>query len=557
MYELIYPTVNLFLYDLRDGLGQSPAEINDNRLNFWCKISPEIDQNYQEIRELTKKLQLQKDQPTQPLTSEATALKTKIEKLEKKLQELEAKEDSETEFVELYYQGFAEQEAYLDGMYFALQMGDTYALQVEASDGTSKDDPAQRKDAPRSLDQLAYLKKLVVKKVNHHNKTIEPKPDKAATTRLCREGIICSHKSAELDANKLGTLGQTWFVWGQATKGITKDNELRKIAQNCFPWLTPDKNWNPDFKEVGELVGARAFEYSHTPKDWGNDKEKFRRENYHLVILLFPGDGTPTNDLRKRIAEDLTIDLIRLFAYRHKIIWSYWNSRRLKVELKKDSQQIAELRQEMEEYKKTSFEQGAADQNNDINLNKLEEKLTRSWLLLAEYATKLNQLHSQSHTIATNLGNYEKRITKIEKDAPAQQPVNLDVFQKFTNTAKERYLQQVTMDYASLGAGLTILENLTRTLDSLVNIERTKAEQQRTKTEEGKNTTIAIAGLGLAASSSVAGIVATQVRQTKDADSSDRISVGQGLAYSSVIPLLVAIILLGIYWYQNHRKSNR
>ncbi|NJL91923.1 MAG: hypothetical protein HC916_20680 [Coleofasciculaceae cyanobacterium SM2_1_6] len=547
MSKLIYPTVSLFLYDLRDGLGQSPAEINENRLNFWCKISPEIDREYQEIRELTKKLLLQKDQSVQPLTPEATALKTKIdkkfEKLEEKLQELEAKEDSETEFVELHYQGFADQEAYLDGMYFAIQIGDTYALQVEASDGTSKDDPAQRDDIPRSLDQLARLQELVISKVNHH-------------------------QSTNVDTKKLATLGQTWLVWGKATDGKTTPEKLREIAENCFPNLTPDKNWKPDFKEVGELAGAKVFEYSHTPRDWGNNEEKFHRENYHLVILLFTADridaddNTPTDEIRKRVATDLTIDLIRLFAYRHKIIWSYWNSRRLKVDLKKYSQQIAELRQEMEEYKKRSpnpLQKGAFNQNNAINLNELEEKLTESWLLLAEYATKLNQLHSQSHTIETNLGNYQKRIAKIENDPSFAKPkVNLQLFQKFKNTAEERYLQQVKMDYASLGAGLTILENLTRTLDSLVNIERIKTEQQRTAAEQERNNIIAIAGLGLATSSAFAGIVATQIYQPDNKKSDQlvwlegnhRLDWFFGLLVSLIIPVGIAFLI----WFSSKKK---
>ena len=102
------------------------------------------------------------------------------------------------------------------------------------------------------------------------------------------------------------------------------------------------------------------------------------------------------------------------------------------------------------------------------------------------------------------------------------------------------------MDYTSLGAGLTILENLTRTLDSLVNIERTKAEQQRTKAEEGQNTIIAIAALGLAVSSSVASLVSTQVRQTKDADSSSRIPVLEGFGWTAVISLgILVVVVLG------------
>lgn len=35
---LIYPTLNLFLYDLKEGLGQNEQDINLNSLHFWQKI---------------------------------------------------------------------------------------------------------------------------------------------------------------------------------------------------------------------------------------------------------------------------------------------------------------------------------------------------------------------------------------------------------------------------------------------------------------------------------------------------------------------------------------
>ena len=117
----------------------------------------------------------------------------------------------------------------------------------------------------------------------------------------------------------------------------------------------------------------------------------------------------------------------------------------------------------------------------------------------------------------------------------AAQPANLITFQEFITTAEERYHQQIIIDHEGLRAVLTILENLTRTINTLVNIERTKVESQQ-------NTTISIAGLGLAASSSVASLVSTQVRQTKDADSSDRIPVELGFVYILMISLGIVVV---------------
>jgi hypothetical protein len=38
MNQLIYPTLDLFLYDLRDGLGETETQINQNRVNFRKKL---------------------------------------------------------------------------------------------------------------------------------------------------------------------------------------------------------------------------------------------------------------------------------------------------------------------------------------------------------------------------------------------------------------------------------------------------------------------------------------------------------------------------------------
>lgn len=490
MYELIYPTVNLFLYDLRDGLGQSDKEVSANRRKFWQKIDPAIDPNIIDLQT--------------------------------------GKENPEKELVKLHDQKFPE--PFLDGRYFALQIGDTYFLQVNASDITTKNDLTPEPDPPRPLKQLAKLKKLVINKLNHHEET------------------------AEIDPDKLGTLGQTWLVWGKATANNTTPEHLRSIAQACFPHLTPNQNWKPKFTEIdtkiGELVGARVFEYTQTPKNWTADLTKFSQENYHLVILLFPDDATPMSEIKQRM-QKITFDLVKLFAYRHKIIGSYWNSRRLKAELKKDAQQMEDLRNQIQGYQQHSF-----------NLNELQSKLTESLPMLAEYSTKLNQMSIQGHTIKINLENYQKRLAKIIKDQqnrkdknnqPAPLAVDLAPFQELITLAQEHYQQRISMDYEGLTSVLTILENLTRTIDTLVNIERTK-------TESRLNTTIAIAGLGLAASSSVAGIVATQVRQTKNNDSSDRFHWVPALGMSLIISVGVTIVLFSSYkllvfvWHK-YRKS--
>jgi hypothetical protein len=38
---ITYPTIDLFLYDLREGLGQNAEKVNENRKQLWKKNLPQ------------------------------------------------------------------------------------------------------------------------------------------------------------------------------------------------------------------------------------------------------------------------------------------------------------------------------------------------------------------------------------------------------------------------------------------------------------------------------------------------------------------------------------
>lgn len=42
MAEIIYPTLDLFLYQLRNGLGDSDKQIEANHQNFWINLPDDI-----------------------------------------------------------------------------------------------------------------------------------------------------------------------------------------------------------------------------------------------------------------------------------------------------------------------------------------------------------------------------------------------------------------------------------------------------------------------------------------------------------------------------------
>jgi hypothetical protein len=101
---LIYPTIDLFVYQLAEGLGQSDSDIAENRRNLWEKIYGHKKLDEQQLKEF---------QQREAETSDyIPLLKTDTEKLFSKPQ---------------------------DGFYNPVKIGDTYALQINCSSDKSED----------------------------------------------------------------------------------------------------------------------------------------------------------------------------------------------------------------------------------------------------------------------------------------------------------------------------------------------------------------------------------------------------------------------------------
>ncbi len=96
--KLIYPTLDLFIYDLREGLGDSINGIALKRQRFWKKVYP------QPNKKLLGKL-AKRENPAADYV------------------ELFPDEKNNTKNFELPY----------DGHYFAVQSGDIYAIRVNCS----------------------------------------------------------------------------------------------------------------------------------------------------------------------------------------------------------------------------------------------------------------------------------------------------------------------------------------------------------------------------------------------------------------------------------------
>jgi len=379
MNDIIYPTLDLFLYDLRNGLGESQDEINQNRAVYQRKLPESI-----------HKTLFQKD----TYFEEEYVLLTEPCKFE-------------TIGKPYPFQGY----------YYPVRLSDVYGLLIDCSvNNETEAQPAKC---------FKDLKIEVEQRIN----------------------------------NQSATIGQTWMISGWLPQSDSKNPE--DIAKDCYKALIPDSNWKQDLEGQGTFLGATIFELSRYRLVIKESPEtpttiQSIQENQHVIIILFSDKASAD-----KLAEFYD-DWMRLFEYRHKILWAYGQSRLLKQTIKNYFTAIEEDRQYLN-----------INQPQEREFEKCRLTLIRVQNALNNYTIDLNRLEFQNRTIEINLSNYKKRLERIEEKAGNK----LEFFEKFTKLVTDKYQLQITKDSENLERGMKLLENTISAVRSRVEVA--KAERDR------------------------------------------------------------------------------
>ncbi len=446
MSDLIYPNLFLFLYDLREGLGEDKTDLAKNQRIFAAKFPEYLHQ---------------------ALFSHDTAF--------------------EEEYLELLanqIEEFADSDKPFEGYYYPVRLNDTYGLLLACSlaEDTTR--------YPTSC--LTNFKAKLEEKIN----------------------------------SQKGTLGQTWLILAQLPNTTSNPEG---IAKNCCQALNIGLNWERDLQGQGQFLGGTIFElwrYQLLMQESMQHSASIPtleqiQQNQHLIISLYPDAATAKK------AATFDRSWLRLFSYRHKILWAYAQSRHLKKQLKQDSTQIRAF----------------AGNINSVDLKGLRRTVVKSQKILPQYSINLNALGSQNRTIEINLLNYNRRLTNIAehlitiqskagdksinkflptgvvswlqaansstigtnqtallaKLANWQYPCDLKFLEKFSDEAAKKYQLQVQKDYENLSFDLQLLQDLINSSRAITDIDQ--AERDRTF-QNG----VAIIGVGLATSSLVASL---------------------------------------------------
>jgi len=420
---LIYPTVDLFVYDLAEGIGQNENKISQNREQFWQKI----------YGDKISASQLEKLKQAEAGTGDYIKL---------------LGDPPEVKF-----------ESSLDGYAYPVKIGDTYVAQFDLSGKIEPDE--DKRFAPKEIDCLGWQKEKITSRVNPP-----------------------------------ATIGQSWLVWGQLT---ADDQDPLATAENCYSQLNLVRNakWETDLKATGQFLGANFYELWLPPGDRGNIDQ-----NYHVLICLFPYNSSQSiGDISKTVAK-LYPPLMRLFAYRNKVIWAYTQSRSLKASLKESSGKIQQLVNQLI----------ARVNAPKVDLKELQKDLVNFLTISSAYASNIIALEQKENIIKTNLQDYNIRLKTIGKDM-GNDAEAFKFLANFSDFAKEKYVGQMEADNQSLSGSLRLLENAIQTIEGMIEIERAKSDRTL-------NVTIGTVGVGIGISGVYASTYASQIKSPASAQKS-------------------------------------
>ena len=340
----------------------------------------------------------------------------------------ESEQDFDVEYVYLlkeqkkHYVPFKSEQKPVDGYYYPVRLGDTYGLLVECT--------VQDETQEFSPTVFATLKTEIQQRLQEQTATV----------------------------------GQTWVISGYLPQSVTTE-EIEDIAEACYKALMPELNWEQEKDGEGCFLGATIFELSTQRLakrivESQGEKTEVVIQDSHVIVILYPNKST------LELSAKFYSDWMRLFYYRHKILWAYGQSRTLSSSMKIDFSQIQSISDSIASKK---FQ----------NLNDIRQALSNIQIILNSFTRKLNILDFQTGTINTNFSNYQKRLEfinqKTQQKTTAQ--TELSFLNKFDKLITDKYLLQIKQESESFGRGLKLLENTNNAIRSRVEVEKLKSDR--------------------------------------------------------------------------------
>ncbi|MBD2041086.1 hypothetical protein [Microcoleus sp. FACHB-672] len=501
MSELIYPTLDLFVYQLRNGWGDSAEEIAENHRIFWKNLPEPIKVD---------------------LSRESNAGSPEYIKL---LELLEPEQKKELEINKNHNFRFTEKvDSYpFSGYYYPVRIGDTYSLLYDCS--------------------VDYLNEI-------------------------KSPVTCFQTLKKQAQDKKGNLGKTYILSGYLPVSFKGDDQqIANLAYEAGKALIADLmpgEWQK-LENSGKFLGATVFEIwqpAQKPEDI-----KTEENSYHIIIILYP------DRQNMKQAASFYGDWLRLFCYRHKIIWGYWYAYNKKESLQKYTQKIS---QEVAKVKNL-YSITPKTELTINNLDDLQKTLQECLDIYSNYVETISNIEIVKLAIETNLQNYKQRLIKLVNKAQPHKKMgetNLKILKTFSETVKNKYQLQVAQDQAAMSANLKVLENLVNTVRGIVEVKQTALNQHiETQNREFQNF-VAVAGVGVGTASLTATALAPLIQQITTPPTNQNTNTQSVPAATpkspvpSTSPILIWLGFFGLclllggvvsgitYWWRTHHQNS-
>ncbi|MGB3756011.1 MAG: hypothetical protein WBA07_06510, partial [Rivularia sp. (in: cyanobacteria)] len=206
--NIIFPTLDLFLYDLKDSLGEDETIIDSRSKAFCEKIFGDLDE------------------------------KT----FNEKYAQIKKHHHSEADGVDLLETRFRQFDPPDDGYYYPRKFSDTYALLVDYSGKLNAN--GKSNDKPQDINNRFF---------QDYKKEIQ--------NRISQK----QDNTNQLNSYESGTIGQTWLAWGKLEVNKS-DIEIEDIAKELYTQIASNYKWDNDLIGKGELLGGTIFELWYHPE---------------------------------------------------------------------------------------------------------------------------------------------------------------------------------------------------------------------------------------------------------------------------------------------------
>jgi len=448
MTELIYPTINLFLYDLRDGIGQNPEEIANNHNKFKQKL---------------------------------------LENIRDSLLQFDTEFDAE--YVELLgsqkIERFKASGGLYEWYYYPVRLGDTYGLLLDCS--------INNQVTPYPVNCLADLKAQIDIKLKSQPASIGQTwmvtghlPNNSSRTsesvaQACYNALMPNGNWQQDFQGQGHLLGGTLFELWRYRLSMKEDTRsslppnLQSIQENhhVIIALYPDAIAHHKAAQFN-FDWMRLFCYRNKIL-WAYAQSRYLKQQLKADFVPLQKGIT---DLRKVSYPKLKLltpilEEAQDTLSRYSINISYFDYQLRNIEINLDN------------YKKRL-----------VTLQEKAERETVNSLLPKDLASLIQNPAITSLISNSALSPFLSQFTN------SQGLLDLKLLEKFSNDVEDKYLRQVQKDYENLSPGEKLLEGLMNSINSV----RSLIEIDQQERDRNLQSTVAILGVGLAGGSIVASV---------------------------------------------------